>query len=50
MESGTIVESGSHEELLESGGIYKQLYSLQFDDSAVEQFMGESSVLMERPL
>jgi subfamily B ATP-binding cassette protein MsbA len=50
MDRGKIVESGSHEELLASDGIYKRLHSLQFDDSAVERLMGEPSVLMERPL
>lgn len=29
MESGEIVESGSHEELLEKNGVYKKLYELQ---------------------
>jgi len=27
---GTIVESGTHEELLKSGGLYSRLYELQF--------------------
>jgi subfamily B ATP-binding cassette protein MsbA len=50
MDKGKIVESGSHEELLASNGIYKRLYSLQFDDSAPDRFMGESRELTERPL
>jgi len=34
LDRGRIVESGSHEELLSSNGIYRRLYDLQFDDSA----------------
>ena len=34
---GRIIEKGTHEELMELGGTYKQLYSLQFrDDETVE--------------
>lgn len=33
LDKGKIVESGTHEELLAADGIYKRLYSLQFDDS-----------------
>ncbi len=33
MERGSIVESGTHDELLEYGGIYKKLYELQFAES-----------------
>src|SRR5215204_871398 len=32
MEKGKIVESGTHEELLEHGGRYRRLYELQFAD------------------
>jgi len=35
MEKGRIVETGTHKELLESGGKYKRLYELQF---AEEEF------------
>lgn len=38
LDNGRIVESGSHEELLKMGGLYKRLYSLQFDESVIEQF------------
>jgi ABC-type multidrug transport system fused ATPase/permease subunit len=30
IEKGEIVESGTHEELLEIDGLYKKLYSMQF--------------------
>lgn len=30
VDGGTIVESGRHEQLLQSGGLYAQLYELQF--------------------
>lgn len=32
MEKGRIIQQGTHEELLESGGKYKRLYELQFAD------------------
>lgn len=32
MERGTTVESGSHEELLQRGGVYKRLHAMQFQD------------------
>ncbi|MCK4946820.1 MAG: ABC transporter ATP-binding protein [Candidatus Aureabacteria bacterium] len=31
LEKGTIVQQGSHEELMRKGGLYKKLYNLQFD-------------------
>ncbi len=33
MEKGKIIETGTHDELLEKGGTYKMLYELQFADS-----------------
>ncbi|MFB7464291.1 ABC transporter ATP-binding protein [Streptomyces sp. NPDC056224] len=36
MESGSIVEQGTHEELLESGGAYARLYAAQFAQAVAE--------------
>jgi subfamily B ATP-binding cassette protein MsbA len=38
MEKGRIIETGSHAELLEKGGVYRRLYELQFADE--EEFQG----------
>jgi len=45
MEKGKIVESGTHEELLEHGGRYRRLYELQFadEDVHVEEAVGLST-------
>jgi subfamily B ATP-binding cassette protein MsbA len=32
LDRGTVMESGSHEELLRKGGLYKKLHALQFAD------------------
>ncbi len=50
MDKGGIAETGTHEELLAAGGIYKKLYSLQFDDAALEHLAAQSSAPSERPL
>lgn len=34
LDRGRIAESGNHDELIEKNGIYRNLYNLQFDDSA----------------
>ena len=36
MEHGRITELGSHEELLEQGGMYSRLYNLQFGDDEIQ--------------
>jgi len=32
LDRGTIVETGSHEELLRKGGMYQRLHAMQFQD------------------
>ncbi len=36
LNDGRVAEIGSHDELLAAGGIYRKLYSLQFQDSVAE--------------
>ena len=36
LDRGTIVEVGSHEELLRKGGMYKRLHAMQFTDAIPE--------------
>lgn len=48
-DSGRIIESGTHEELLTTGSVYKRLHSLQFDDTAIEH-MEDNNLLSERSL
>lgn len=48
-DSGRIIESGTHEELLTTGSVYKRLHSLQFDDTAIEH-MADNNLLSERSL
>lgn len=48
-DSGRIIESGTHEELLTTDSVYKRLHSLQFDDTAIEH-MADNNLLSERSL
>ncbi|HJQ24831.1 MAG TPA: ABC transporter transmembrane domain-containing protein [Blastocatellia bacterium] len=42
LDDGRITEQGTHEELLARGGLYKQLYDLQFRDAALPRESGAS--------
>jgi hypothetical protein len=42
MRDGQIVEQGSHEQLLASGGAYAELYAAQFSGAAVDLDTGEA--------
>jgi hypothetical protein len=46
VERGRIAESGSHAELMQQGGIYHRLYSMQFTDSV----SGERLVVVDEVL
>jgi ABC-type multidrug transport system fused ATPase/permease subunit len=39
MEKGRIIETGTHEELLAKGGLYRRLYELQFADEEEEELV-----------
>jgi subfamily B ATP-binding cassette protein MsbA len=45
MERGKIVQTGTHAELLEKGGIYKKLYELQFAEEEVTTVNASESLL-----
>ena len=45
IESGTIVECGTHDELLERGGLYARLYEEQFGNGVVEAHCSDGVIL-----
>jgi subfamily B ATP-binding cassette protein MsbA len=49
LDKGKIVETGTHEALLEFDGIYRKLHSLQFNDSLADKLLVEPPQLTERP-
>jgi ATP-binding cassette subfamily B multidrug efflux pump len=49
MNEGDIVESGKHEELLERGGFYAELYNSQFESTVAARLGGANSRGQEAP-
>lgn len=49
MDRGRAVDQGTHEELLARGGIYADLYRLQFEDDKVVVDLGTSTALAAAP-
>jgi ATP-binding cassette subfamily B protein len=45
IENGTVVERGTHDELLEAGGIYARLYEEQFGSGVVEAHCNDGVIL-----
>jgi subfamily B ATP-binding cassette protein MsbA len=43
LDAGRIVEEGTHEELLATGGLYKRLYEIQFRDYASAEALGSEA-------
>ena len=43
MDHGRIVERGTHQELLQAGGVYARLYDRQFADKQIADLMTETS-------
>jgi len=47
IEGGTIVERGTHDELVAEGGLYARLYEEQFGDGAVEAHCSDGVILAD---
>ena len=45
IDHGTIVERGTHDELLAQGGLYARLYQEQFGDGAIEAHCSDGVIL-----
>ena len=45
IDHGTIIERGTHEELLAEGGLYARLYREQFGDGAIEAHCSDGVIL-----
>ena len=45
IQGGQVVEHGTHEELLEAGGLYRRLYDEQFGDGAIEAHRSDGVIL-----
>jgi subfamily B ATP-binding cassette protein MsbA len=43
MESGHVVESGKHDELIRRGGVYARLHALQFKENGPDNLAGENT-------
>jgi ABC-type multidrug transport system fused ATPase/permease subunit len=43
MENGRIIQRGTHEQLIEQGGLYKHLYELQFNHPEEKETLDKTS-------